>query len=172
MKHCLMALCMLALTPGLALGAERFAFFKGEGLASAKALAKKPDPAFHRFVAQRVKAQAAAAKRDKTGGMQVCDSAEDLHTERMDLDGDGKPEGVAIYPGYSCNGGNYYQWVMEVYAMGGAKPKLAGTVSLGTKMVGTGSITRFGKGTIRVDADDAADVFKGQTYRYAKGRLK
>lgn len=172
MKHRLMALCMLALTPGLALGAERFAFFKGEALASAKVLATKPDPAFHRFVAQRVKSQAAAAKRDKKSGMPVCDTAEELQTERMDVDGDGKPEGIAIYPGYSCNGGNYYQWVMEVYALGGVKPTLAGTVSLGTKLVGTGTISQFGKGTIRVDADNSADVFKGQTYRYAKGRLR
>ncbi len=172
MNGWLAAPLMLALLPMSvqAQDSDRFAAFTGSAKSYMQAQGKVPDASFSKFATRYLKVR---ETRARSGGEQfgACVEAESTRVMLADVDGDRRAEGLIHYPWINCNAGNYTASVIDVFTLKGPVPQYAGTVQLGTSMVGFGEVTQIGKGVIKVSGD-ADRGLEPRTYRLTGGRLK
>lgn len=166
MKFQLAALLVLTLAPAVA--QERFAAFSGPARAHMQTHAHAPGAAFLNFADLYLQAreQRARARGDELGS---CIEKESRQVDMVDLDGDGRDEGLVAYTWINCGGGNYSASSLDVFTQG-RRPRFAGSVDLGTSMVGYRDVTHIGNGLLRVSGNDLGG--KPRSYRLAGGRLK
>lgn len=167
MKFQLAALLTLVLFPAAA--QERFAAFSGPALAHMQAHAHAPDAAFRNFADLYLQAR---EKRTRARGEELgaCIDKEGRQINMLDLDGDGRDEGLIVYAWINCGGGNYSASSLDVLTLG-RQPQYAGSVDLGTSLVGFGDVTQIGKSVIKVSGD-AGKLLAPRSYRLKDGRLK
>jgi len=141
--------------------------FTGSAKSYMQAHAKAPDAYFSKFATHYLNAR---ETRARAGGepFGTCIETESSRVMRADIDGDGRVEGLIHYPWVNCDAGNYSASVIDVFTLPGRRPHFAGTVQLGTSMVGFGDVMQIGKGVIQVSGDPDK-VLAPRSYRLTGG---